>query len=87
MKLSKISYTSAVFFWATALVFFFLYGWMLWSMREAILMQSGAEITIGMAFVWLPLVGSLMVYAMTTVAIFIYNLVARKYPISWEVKK
>jgi chromate transport protein ChrA len=87
MKLSKISYTSAVFFGAFALVMSLFYGTMQWIARDALMQMYNIQITLAQAFFVTPLVGGIVGYLVLVVAIFIYNAVARKFPISWEVKK
>jgi hypothetical protein len=87
MKISKINYGSAVFFGAVALLMSLLYGTLLWGMKDAILQQSGAQVTAVLCFLQLPLIGGIIVYAMTLILIAVYNLIAKIYPIAWEVKK
>ena len=86
MKLTKINYASAVFFGAVALVMYLLLGLLQWSLRDYLIAQ-GIPITFMQTFVVAPVVGAIVGYLIMLVVIAIYNLVAKKYPIGWEVKK
>lgn len=86
MKITKINYGSAVFFGAIALVMYLLLGLLQWSLRDVLIAQ-GITITWMQTFVVAPLVGAIVGYLIMIIVIAIYNFVARKYPISWTVKK
>ena len=86
MKLTKISYMSAVVFGALGLVMYLFIGALQWSMRS-VLMASGYSVSALDSFVIAPVSGALAGYLSALIVIAIYNLVARKYPIAWEVKK
>lgn len=86
MKLTKIGYMSAVIFGVLSLVMYLLVGVMQWSMRSY-LIASGIAVEPVQTFIVTPVVGGLVGYLVVLVGIALYNLVARKYPISWEVKK
>lgn len=86
MKLTKINYGSAVFFGAIALVMYLLLGLLQWSLRDVLLAQ-GIAVTWMQTFVITPIVGAIVGYVIMLVMIAIYNLVARKYPVSWDIKK
>lgn len=86
MKLTKINYASAVFFGAVTLVMYLLIGLLQWSLRDVLLAQ-GIPITFVQTFIVAPIIGAIVGYLMMLVIIAIYNLVARKYPIGWTVKK
>ena len=95
MKLAKINYKSAVFFATIALVLYLIIGVYQLFFLKNILLQSGIEeyvtmastITSGNSLVKMPIIGTIITYLMGTLLIAIYNFVAKKYPISWEVKK
>ena len=86
MKLTKIKYGSAVFFGAFALVMYLLLGALQWSLRD-VLLASGIQLTALQTFVYAPVIGGIVAYVLALIAIAIYNAVAKKYPIAWEVKK
>ena len=86
MKITKINYGSAVFFGAIALVMYLLLGLLQWSLRDVLIAQ-GITITWMQTFVVAPLVGAIVGYLIMIIVIAIYNFVARKYPISWQIKK
>ena len=88
MELKNIKYKSAVFFAAIGLLMYLLIGilQMLISKDPAFAAIYG---TIGplQALVYTPILGAVISYIFMIFMIFVYNLVAKKYPISWEVKK
>jgi hypothetical protein len=86
MKLTKINYVSAVFFGAIALIMYLLLGLLQWSLRDVLIAQ-GVVVTWKQTFVVTPIVGAVVGYLMMLIVISIYNFVAKKYPIGWEVKK
>lgn len=86
MKLTKINYGSAVFFGAMTLAMYLAIGVLQWSLRD-VLVAQGIQITAVQTFITAPIIGAIVGYLVMLVMIVIYNLVARKYPISWEVKK
>jgi len=86
MKLTKINYKSAVFFGAITLVMYLALGIYLWGQRD-ILLANGVVLSWAMAFVITPIIGAIVGYLAMLVVIVVYNLVARKYPISWAVSK
>ncbi|MFA5060742.1 MAG: hypothetical protein WC494_00290 [Candidatus Pacearchaeota archaeon] len=89
MKLSKIKYSSASFFGVFALVMYLIIGLLsyliVWQAPE--MTEILGEITFLQAVVLTPIVGGVVSYVFVLFAIWIYNLVARSYPIAWEVKK
>lgn len=87
MKLSKISYMSAVFIGVFSLVLSLVYGILQWIARDVILELYGVQTTFFQAVVLTPLMGGFIAYFFTLLTIFFYNMVAKKYPIAWEVKK
>ena len=86
MKLTKISYGSAVFFGVFFLVMYLLLGALQWSLRDVLLAQ-GIQLTALQTFVYAPIIGGIIGYILIVIMIAVYNAVAKKYPIAWEVKK
>ena len=86
MKLTKIKYGSAVFFGVFAFVMYLLLGVLQWSLRDVLLTQ-GIRVTVLQSFVYVPVVGGIVGYFIILLTIAIYNAVASKYPIEWEVSK
>jgi hypothetical protein len=86
MKLTKINYGSAAFFGVIALALYLAVGILQWSLREVLLSQ-GLAVTAISSFVYGPIVGGIVGYLSAFVVIAIYNLVAKKYPIAWTIKK
>jgi len=89
MKLTKINYVSAVFIGASALVMYFILGVLqliLLSQDPTLiaLMGSASKVQI---LVYTPLIGCVVAYLFTLLMILVYNVVAKKYAISWIVKK
>ena len=87
MKLTKISYNSAVIFGVLSLIMYLVVGILQWTARVELLVSYGVQVTAVSAFVVAPIVGGIAGYLFVLVGIVIYNFVARKYPISWEVSK
>jgi len=87
MKLEKINYKSAVVFGLWSLVMYFVFGISQWIAREQLLAIYGLRVTALSAFVTAPIAGGIAAYLTIVVAIAIYNSVAKRYPISWIVKK
>jgi hypothetical protein len=86
MKLTKIDYNSAVFFGAFALIMYLIMGGIQWGLKD-VLMTQGIQITALQTFIVAPVLGASIGYLITLAIIGAYNIVARKFPISWEVKK
>ena len=86
MKLTKIDYNSAVIFGVLSLVMYLAVGFLQWSLRDVLIAQ-GIQVNAVQTFVVAPLVGGVLGYLFVLVGIILYNSVAKKYPISWEVKK
>lgn len=86
MKLTKIGYNSAAFFGVITLIMYLIIGILQWSLRD-VLLASGIQVTAVSAFVVAPIVGGIVGYLTVLVMIVIYNFVAKKYPISWDVAK
>lgn len=88
MKLTKIKYTSSVFFGAIAIIFYSIMGILLWSTKDY-LSEFGYsyDVTAGYVMIQAPLIAGFVTFIASLLAILVYNIVARKFPISWEVKK
>ncbi len=86
MKLEKINYDSAVIFGVLSVAMYLVVGFLQWSLRD-VLMAQGVSISAVQTFIVAPLVGGVVGYLFVLVWIALYNAVARKYPISWTVKK
>ncbi len=86
MKLTKINYVSAVYFAAITLIMYEVLAVLQWSLRS-VLAAQGISITLVNTFITAPIIGAVVGYLAVIVMILVYNLVAKKYPISWEIKK
>lgn len=76
-----------MFFGAMSLIMYLVIGAIQWSMRDALSASGYPTMTALSTFLYAPVVGCILGYLTAVVAIAIYNFVAKKYPISWEVKK
>jgi hypothetical protein len=86
MKLTKINYSSAVIFGVLSLFMWLITGLYLWSIRD-ILATVGTNITVVKTLIVTPITAGVVGYLFVLIGIVIYNIVARKYPIAWEVSK
>ena len=86
MKLKKIRYSSAVYFGVLALVLQLILGALQWPARDQLALM-GYEVNAINLFVYAPLLGAIVGFLFAAIAILIYNVVAKKFPIAWEVKK
>jgi hypothetical protein len=86
MRLSKINYESAAFFGIISLVMYLPLGLFMWGSRD-VLAAQGISLTAIQVFLITPISWGVIGYLATLVAIAIYNLVSKKFAISWEVKK
>lgn len=86
MKLERINYGSAVFFGVSVLVLQLVVGLVQFLARDALILQ-GYQVVPFQVLVAAPLIGGVVGYLVFLVMIVIYNAIAMKYPISWEVKK
>lgn len=87
MQLKRISPRSAVFFGAAALVFYLISGlvqWILASRIPAYQAVIGAVNPVQILVI-VPIVGGIIAYILTLVLIWVYNMVAKRNPISWDV--
>jgi hypothetical protein len=86
MKLEKINYDSAVIFGVLSVAMYLVIGFLQWSLRDVLLAQ-GIPVSAVQTFIVAPLVGGVVGYLFVLVWIVLYNVVAKRYPISWTVKK
>ena len=86
MKLTKIKYGSAVYFGVISLVMYLILGALQWSLRDALIAQ-GIQLTALQTFVYAPVIGGIVGYVLFLIIIAVYNAVAKKYPIEFEVSK
>jgi len=86
MKLTKINYNSAVVFGVLSLVMYLFIGILQWSLRDMLIAQ-GIPVSAIQTFIMAPIVGGAVGYFSMVLVIAIYNAVAMKYPISWQVDK
>ena len=89
MELKKINYGSAVYFGVFSLVLYEILG-----IFQLILVRQMPEYqalvgNVGalQLLVYVPIIGGIIAYLFMLLAIFVYNKVATKFPISWTVKK
>ena len=86
MKLTKINYKSAVFFGALSLVMYLPFGLLMWGSRDVLLTQ-GVSVTAVQTFLIAPIQSGIIGYLAMMVMILVYNFVAKKYPITWDISK
>ena len=88
MELKNIRYRSAVFFAVLALLMYFIMGILqvLVGQDPTFVAMYGAVSSL-QALVYTPLLGMVLFYLLMVLVIFIYNVVARKYPVEWTIKK
>lgn len=86
MKLSKINYNSAVVFGVFTLFMYLAIGALQWALRD-VLSANGIQIQALQTFVVAPLAAGIIGYLTVLAMIVIYNYVALKFPISWEISK
>jgi len=86
MKLTKIYYRSAVYFGVLSFVMYLIIGTLMWTTKDALLVQ-GIEVTAVSTFVSAPVIGAVVGYLIALLMIVVYNLLAKQFPISWEVSK
>ena len=88
MELKNIKYRSAVFFAAIGLLMYLLVGIIqVLVARDPAFVAMYGVINPLQALVYAPILGAVMSYILVVIVIFVYNLVAKKYPIAWEIKK
>lgn len=86
MKLTKINYNSAVIFGVLSLVMYLAVGVLQWSLKD-VLVSQGIQVSAVQTFLVAPLVGGVVGYLFVLIGIALYNLVAKRYPIAWDIKK
>lgn len=87
MKLTKFEYSSAIYFGVLSLaisLFSGLVTYIDYKLGNNLLVASPSLLNL---FIVGPVIGGVMVYFYFLIAIFLYNNLAKKYPITWEVKK
>jgi len=88
MELKNIKYKSAVFFAAIGLVMYLLIGILqVFVARDPVFAALYGVVSPTQALVYTPLLGAAILYIFVMLTIFVYNIVAKKYPVAWEVKK
>ena len=89
MKLTKINYVSAVFIGVSALVMYFILGifQLILVSQDPTLVALMGSVSNMQVLVYTPIIGGVVAYLFTLLMILVYNVVARKFPISWEIKK
>ena len=102
MELKKISYKSTVFFAALGLIVALIFGlfqlFILKTMYASMATMSQFEqyadtyiqmaqgITVWSSLIYMPVLSTLITAIIVLAIIGIYNLVAKKYPISWDIE-
>jgi len=90
MELKRINYKSAIFFGALALFMYLVIGifkgLLVTQVPEAV-MYFGSAFGAWMDLVVSPIIGGVTTYLFAIFTILVYNNVAKKYPVSWTVKK
>jgi hypothetical protein len=89
MELKKINYRSAVFFGVFSLILYLIMGIVQLALvarvpEYAAVIGAASNVQL---LVQAPIIGGVVAYIFAIVAILIYNTVARRYPVTWEVKK
>jgi len=89
MKLTNINYVSAVFIGVSALVMYFILGilQLILVAQDPTLVALMGSVSKVQILVYTPLIGGVVAYLFTLLMILVYNVVARKYPVSWIVAK
>jgi hypothetical protein len=92
MELKKVKFKSAVFLGAFTLVYLVIVGALQLVLKSASLGVAGYENLLAnvsplIVLVQVPITGAVTAYIFGLIAILVYNFVAQKYPISWDLKK
>ena len=89
MKLTKINYVSAVFLGVAALLMYFILGvlQLILLSQDPTLVALIGSISKVQALVYTPIIGGVVAYIFKLLMILVYNVVAKKFPISWDVNK
>lgn len=86
MKLTKINYNSAVFFGVITFLSTLIGGLLMAAFPQISAKLGTSVLTYRMAL-YTTVAQTISVYVGVLFAIFIYNLIAKQYPISWETSK
>lgn len=92
MQLKRVGYRSAIYFGAITLVVYLIMGILQLLMRPQIAeipeyALLAVAITPQNVLIITPIIGAAVMYLFALLAICVYNFVAKKHPINWEVKK
>jgi len=94
MELKRVKFCSAVYVGVIALVMYLIVGALQLilfaqapELAAAIAASGGVLPTASQALVMTPIIGAVVGYVVAIIAILVYNFVAQKYPIAWEIKK
>jgi hypothetical protein len=88
MELKNIKYRSAIFFAVVTLIMSFILGLLqLMVAKDPAFVAMYGSVKAVQVLIFSPILGLLFSYIFIVFMIFVYNMVAKKYPISWEVKK
>jgi hypothetical protein len=89
MKLTKINYVSAVFIGVSAIVMYFILGvfQLILVSQDPTLIALMGSLSKVQILVYTPLIGGIVAYIFTLIMILVYNVVAKRYPITWNLGK
>jgi len=90
MILKNIKYSSAVFIGSIALVFQVIAGILQVVINAAVpgyFSQLGVAIEPVQTIIIGPILVAILSYLISLLGIWVYNFIARKYPIAWEISK
>ena len=92
MELKNVKFKSAVFLGVFTLVYLLIVGALQLILKSASVGVAGYDQLFGnvtplMVLVQVPVTGAVTAYIFGLIAILVYNFVAKKYPISWNLKK
>lgn len=86
MQLKRVSYKSAIFFGVFGLVMYLLLGILQMVLSSSLGAELGIEMTASTVLT-MALTGGFTILVLALLAILIYNIVAKKFPIAWDVGK
>jgi len=87
MKLSRINYSTAMFFGISSLVLNLILGIFQWVAKD-LLVSQGIIFNPLQSLVYVPLISGIVIWILFVIGIWIYNFLAMNgFPISWEVSK
>ena len=89
MKLTKINYVSAVYIGVATLVMYVIMIslQLIIASQDPLLAPLLAQANKVELLVYTPIIGGVVAYVLALVMIFVYNIVAKKFPIGWTVSK